>query len=525
MTITTGYAARLQPTSIQARSLMSIRYPRNAVANNGNLASRMVTAGGSSSVPAYSYDVLNCLASAIETKFSTRTWHETLGYDWYGNQWVSGMYPGGLEGASTPTESSNFKAFNTRLPMKGNRFDSTGESNQTSIDGYSWAYDAENRLRISTLNRNTTTYHYDANGRRMSKLDPSGTMIYAYDARGQLATKYSTMPNAAAIRQYVQSDALGWTRLVAGGGGAVVICHDCLPFRAEILASVDSRPSCHSGSGSLTHWFTGKERDAETGLDWFATRYMSSAQGRFTSPDSLLSSGRPEQPQSWNRYAYVLNNPLRFTDPTGQQEQGPCGPQQGDCTEVLQKTAKAGVQGAQNAVRNTINAPIKLVNLLSGPVGGFVAPLPLPEKTSGDKEIDAGSKVAEFTVATAPLLLGGGGTASTIANQVPGSLARVVPGDISVTTLGPPNAADVFVTATSDIRGLNAAGISERLTIPRADSFKVLEFSSGEVSGIASPINRVNPGFIGGGRTAGGAREFVIPNGPIPPGTMIRVVR
>jgi RHS repeat-associated protein len=63
--------------------------------------------------------------------------------------------------------------------------------------------------------------------------------------------------------------------------------------------------------------FTSKERDAETGLDFFGARYMSSAQGRFTSPDPLLNSGRPWQPQSWNRYAYALNNPLRILDPTG----------------------------------------------------------------------------------------------------------------------------------------------------------------------------------------------------------------
>jgi RHS repeat-associated protein len=67
--------------------------------------------------------------------------------------------------------------------------------------------------------------------------------------------------------------------------------------------------------------FTGKERDAETGLDYFGARYMSSAQGRFTSPDPLLASGRVENPQTWNRYAYVLNNPLRLIDRTGLYEE------------------------------------------------------------------------------------------------------------------------------------------------------------------------------------------------------------
>jgi RHS repeat-associated protein len=63
--------------------------------------------------------------------------------------------------------------------------------------------------------------------------------------------------------------------------------------------------------------FTGKERDAETGLDYFGARYFSAAQGRFTSPDPLLNSGRPEIPQSWNRYSYTLNNPLKYVDPDG----------------------------------------------------------------------------------------------------------------------------------------------------------------------------------------------------------------
>jgi RHS repeat-associated protein len=56
---------------------------------------------------------------------------------------------------------------------------------------------------------------------------------------------------------------------------------------------------------------------SETGLDYFGARYFSGGQGRFTSPDPLLNSGRPDDPQSWNRYAYVGNNPLRYVDPLG----------------------------------------------------------------------------------------------------------------------------------------------------------------------------------------------------------------
>ncbi len=51
--------------------------------------------------------------------------------------------------------------------------------------------------------------------------------------------------------------------------------------------------------------FKGKERDAETGLDYFGARYFSGAQGRFTSVDPAFESENDANPQSWNRYAYV----------------------------------------------------------------------------------------------------------------------------------------------------------------------------------------------------------------------------
>jgi RHS repeat-associated protein len=67
----------------------------------------------------------------------------------------------------------------------------------------------------------------------------------------------------------------------------------------------------------ISHKFAGKERDGESGLDNFGARYFASTLGRFQSPDPLLNSGKPWEPQSWNRYAYVDNNPLRYTDPLG----------------------------------------------------------------------------------------------------------------------------------------------------------------------------------------------------------------
>ena len=72
-----------------------------------------------------------------------------------------------------------------------------------------------------------------------------------------------------------------------------------------------------AGASDTSHKFTGLERDSESGLDhtWF--RQYSSTTGRWLSPDPL--AGSVLDPQSLNRYAYVLNDPLNLTDPTGEQ--------------------------------------------------------------------------------------------------------------------------------------------------------------------------------------------------------------
>jgi len=70
----------------------------------------------------------------------------------------------------------------------------------------------------------------------------------------------------------------------------------------------------------LSTKFTSKERDAETGLDYFGARYMSSAQGRFTSPDPIhFQAAMLVDPQRFNLYAYVRNNPLSLVDPKGEE--------------------------------------------------------------------------------------------------------------------------------------------------------------------------------------------------------------
>src|SRR6185503_2233308 len=72
-----------------------------------------------------------------------------------------------------------------------------------------------------------------------------------------------------------------------------------------------------TGSDGLRQRFTVYERDVETSLDYAQARYYASIQGRFTTPDQPFADQSADNPQSWNLYCYVRNNPLVMIDPTG----------------------------------------------------------------------------------------------------------------------------------------------------------------------------------------------------------------
>jgi RHS repeat-associated protein len=113
--------------------------------------------------------------------------------------------------------------------------------------------------------------------------------------------------------------------------------HDYLPFGEELFAPAGGRTTAmgYASGDNVRQQFTSKERDVETGLDYFLARYYSSTQGRFTSPDEF--TGGPDElynfaedaadnptfyadinnPQSLNKYQYTYNNPVNMVDPDG----------------------------------------------------------------------------------------------------------------------------------------------------------------------------------------------------------------
>ena len=184
-------------------------------------------------------------------------------------------------------------------------------------------------------------------GRRVQKTMGSVTTNYVYDAQGELAAEYAAQPNPSdcgTLTCFLTVDHLGSTRLVTDQSGNAKKRYDYLPFGEEIFAGVGGRTAAMAylaAPDPPNPKFTGKLRDNETGLDFFEARYHSAAQGRFTSVDPVIvTPERQRDPQQLNRYSYVGNNPLRYTDPTG--EVLVCTgttEDQGHCVEVLQQIA------------------------------------------------------------------------------------------------------------------------------------------------------------------------------------------
>jgi len=291
--------------------------------NNGNLKAVAERAGAPGTIASlasvfnqsFTYDGVNRLSHAEEINNWSRDFH----YDQYGNMWESGS--GLALMGNTPTTNVYV---NTGNRMGGYSYDASG--NQFSANGDALSYDAENRMVLAVdptlpVGHNTETYTYDGDGRRVKKSGPDGTSVtvYVYDAMGQLAAEYSTAAaNLPCQTCYLITDHLGSTRLVTDENGTVFGRHDFLPFGEEIAGGTAGRGSQWGAGDNVSQKFTSKERDQETGLDFFGARYYGSALGRFTSPDEPLFDQDPVNPQSWNLYSYVRNNPLKNIDPFGQ---------------------------------------------------------------------------------------------------------------------------------------------------------------------------------------------------------------
>ena len=326
--------------SLEFSYCAGLTYSDECAANSGNILTQRILTGGATAsfTQSYSYDGFNRLKSAVETG-SGSTFAEGYGFDRFGNMWLETP---GSPGTNKPCAASvpnclHVNGANNRLD--GATYDTAG--NRLGMGPMGVTYDGEGRVtQVTATGTGDAQYQYDGLGKRVRATQMSGTTVlrttvFGYDAAGNLAAEMGPAAEAGeAGTWYVTVDQLGSTRMMTRGAGEVARRFDYAPFGEELAGSGRSSGLGYGATGPRQR-FTGKERDAETGLDYFGARYMSSAQGRFTSPDEWAGGivdpftgqqvGKPgplpyadiTDPQTINKYAYVRNNPLRYTDPDG----------------------------------------------------------------------------------------------------------------------------------------------------------------------------------------------------------------
>jgi RHS repeat-associated protein len=154
-------------------------------------------------------------------------------------------------------------------------------------------------------------YVVGPSGEQLTEVDGSGNWLHTnVYAGGKLIGTYDGSVSAPTLHFHID-DPLGTRRAQVSATGVLEATYQSLPFGDGL------NPIAYTTTADdpTENHFTGKERDSESGNDYFLARYYGSIGGRFLSPDPL--SGSVANPQSLNHYVYALNNPLRFTDPTG----------------------------------------------------------------------------------------------------------------------------------------------------------------------------------------------------------------
>jgi RHS repeat-associated protein len=324
---TTTYNNRLQTSSIAeargATTLFSKSYGfyDGSGHNNGDILS--ITDGLSSTQnQTYTYDSLNRILSGsqADSAFSVN-----YTYDAWGNMKESG--------------TSNFQPLydvRNRIPSPANCnpvaqycYDAAGDLLQDN-NNHVYTYDGE--ARIKTVDGTTATYTYGADGQRVRKDANGSSTEYVYFGGNVIAEKNpgtgawtdyifgygkriaKDTSSDGVGAQYYQDDHLGSARIMTDNTGTVISNCTFSAFGEQVSCSPDN-PSNH-------YRFTGKERDAESGLDYFGARYYGSNMGRWLSPDGsddpdTVPFANFQNPQTLNLYSYVQNIPLSRRDADG----------------------------------------------------------------------------------------------------------------------------------------------------------------------------------------------------------------
>lgn len=344
------YNSRLQPCRISVKSsdiapghcaankvgnVLDFQYEfASGTANNGNVVA-ITNNRDTNRSQNFTYDELNRVAYAWS---SGNLWGNKFVYDIWANLNKKLACDAGSPCAGKPQGENLDQSAGTKNQFAGFCYDAAGNLNGQSLCPIlTYVYDAENRL-VTVAG---VTYTYDGDGKRVKKSNGklywTGTgsdALAETDLAGVIQSEFTFFNGKRVARRdgsgntvfYYFSGHLGSASVVTNATGTIVEESDYYPFGGERVIT-NSDPNQYK--------FTGKERDGESGLDYFIARHYSSNLGRFLQPDEFaggpvdaFSSNDPlpdsplpyadiTNPQQLNKYAYTTNNPLRYVDPDG----------------------------------------------------------------------------------------------------------------------------------------------------------------------------------------------------------------
>jgi RHS repeat-associated protein len=341
----------------------------------------------------YGYDDFNRLISS-----NKNSGQQTYSYvhDRFGNRWQQNAPQGGS------VFLGSFNGGNNRLDAASH--DAAGNMTHDPITGANYAFDAEDR--ITQVNGGSVIYTYDADGHRVEKNVGGIKTDYVYDLAGHAVAEISSLGVVNREELFAGSKHLGTyvngTTYFSDGDwlGTERVCSDMTGAVCETVQSLpygDGQTTTGTCGDPSTRHFTGKERDTETGLDYFGARYYSNGMGRFITPDwaaKPISVPYADfgDPQSLNLYGYVRGRPTMRFDSDGHQSSAATGT--GwlclDCPRAGFEIITNPKQAAKDAIQAVAAVVTSVLNLL--PVGdnkpnpNYVPPpsnIPVPDSGVG----------------------------------------------------------------------------------------------------------------------------------------------
>jgi RHS repeat-associated protein len=380
-------------TSIQVGSGGSIFNRGYTYDNVGNVAT--ITGSPTINTQTFTYDHRDRL-----TNWSATGINETYAYDLVGNitskaganysYTFNNILYGHPAGSGGPYAVRN----------TGYSYDNNGNMTAMPTNSRTLVWNTENQPISITSSGTTETYTYDADGARVKKL--RGTTNTHYIGGLSEEDKPTGVGSLVTRSMYTLNGQVVAQRSVASGG----ISYNTLVYlHSDHLGSVGASTSSTGTSlssqeydpwgkvrtGGVTQTkynYTGQKLD-DTGLVFHNARYLDPGLGRFTSPDTIAIN--PNGPQLQNRYSYVLNNPLGFTDPTGN---APVPPLTGANKDVGSYTHMLAVAYAK--MTQIVGGNNTEFNVIKGELEAMRKVLPYSNRAAGDLKYRADTEFARM---------------------------------------------------------------------------------------------------------------------------------